>query len=110
VDLDSHGPLTFLLVGDAIVGNLQANKLSMSLSNSERQRRYRKRHLGLGGRRERLSCLIAITTKRNVERLAFHFGCSITETVEKLINDKTAVVLSSLDNSGQQAFFEQRLS
>ena len=79
----------------------------MALSNLERQRRYRKRHLGEGGRRERLSCLLMIPTKRNIERLAFYYNCSITDCVEKLINERTIELLSGLDEAGRQAFFNQ---
>ena len=79
----------------------------MALSNSERQRLYRKRHLGRGGRHERVGCLVSISTKRNLERLAFHFGLTITQAIENLINEKTAAVLSELDDPGQQAFLEQ---
>jgi hypothetical protein len=79
----------------------------MALSNSERQRRYRKRRLGAGGRHERISCLVCISTKRSVERLAFYFGCTITQMIEKLINDKTADVLSELDDEERERFFEQ---
>jgi hypothetical protein len=79
----------------------------MALSNSERQRRYRKRRLGAGGKHERISCLVSISTKRSVERLAFHFGCTITQMIEKLINDRTADVLNNLDEQGRERFFEQ---
>ena len=81
----------------------------MALSNLERQRRYRKRHLGEGGRRERLSCLLMIPTKRNVERLAFFYQCTITDCVEKLINERTAELLNGLDEAGRQTFFSQGL-
>jgi len=79
----------------------------MALSNSERQRRYRKRRLGLGGKYERISVLVGISTKRNVERLAFHFGCTITEMLERLINERTDQVLSSLDKEDQHRFLVQ---
>jgi hypothetical protein len=79
----------------------------MALSNSERQRRYRNRHLGRGGKHERVSCLVFISTKRSIERLAFHFDCSITEMIEQLINEKTAEILSKLDEDGQCKFLIQ---
>jgi hypothetical protein len=79
----------------------------MPYSNSERQRRYRARHLGAGGRRERLQCLILISTKRNLERLAASLGCSITECVEKLINEKAQSVLEDLDDDARRVFLEQ---
>ncbi|WP_148654379.1 hypothetical protein [Paraburkholderia caribensis] len=81
----------------------------MALSNSERQRLYRKRRLGMGGRHERINCLVAISTKRSVERLAFYHRTTITGMIEKLINDKTAALLSELDDEERQRFFEQRM-
>ncbi len=81
----------------------------MALSNAERQRLYRKRRLGLGGKHERISCLVSISTKRSVERLAIYFGYTITEMIERLINDKTANVLSKLDEEGQYRFFSQEV-
>ena len=79
----------------------------MALSNSERQRRYRKRRLGVGGKHERISCLVSISTKRSLERLAFHFDSTITGTIEMLINEKTNEVLRQLDEDGQERFFSQ---
>nr|WP_132458228.1 hypothetical protein [Paraburkholderia sp. BL8N3] len=79
----------------------------MALSNSERQRRYRTRRLGVGGKHERISCLVSIATKRSLERLAFHFNSTITGTIETLIIEKTNEVLSQLDEDEQQRFFSQ---
>ncbi len=81
----------------------------MALSNSERQRQYRERRLGVGGKHERISCLVSIATKRSLERLAFHYDRTITGTIEMLINERTTEVLSQLDEDGQQRFFSQGL-
>jgi hypothetical protein len=81
----------------------------MALSNSERQRRYRDRRLGLGGKHERISCLVCISTKRSVERLAFHFACNITEMIERLINEKASEILNELDEDGQFRFLAQEM-
>jgi len=85
----------------------ETHRSFMALSNSERQKRYRKRRLGVGGKHERITCLVSISTKRNVERLAFHFDCTITEMIERLINEKTADLLSELDEEGLFRFFTQ---
>jgi hypothetical protein len=65
------------------------------------------RRLGLGGKHERMNCVVHISTKRSIERLAFHFDCSITEMVERLITEKAAEVLSTLDDDEQDRFFTQ---
>ncbi|MCR4471726.1 hypothetical protein [Burkholderia sp. SCN-KJ] len=87
----------------------KTEKPSMALSNSERQRRYRQRRLGAGGKHERISCLVSIAAKRSLERLAFHFNSTITDTVEMLIKEKANEVLSQLDESGKLRFFSQGL-
>jgi len=62
----------------------------------------------LGGQRERLECLVLIATKRNAERLAAYFECSITDLVERLINERTELILSNLNNEERDAFLEQK--
>lgn len=79
----------------------------MALSNSERQSRYRKRRLGIGGKHERIYCLVSITTKRGVERLATHFQCTITEVIERLVNERVSEVLSSLSEEERSIFLTQ---
>src|SRR6201991_925696 len=79
----------------------------MGLSNSEKQRRYRQRHLGPGGGSERLSVFVRISTKRNLERLASHYGNTITNTVENLINEKTLSILNGLNETEQHEFFSE---
>ena len=79
----------------------------MALSNSERQRRFRTKRLGAGGRHERISCVVTISAKRSIERLASYFGCTITEMIERLIKDKTAEVLQSLGDEEMQRFYEE---
>ncbi|BBU30303.1 hypothetical protein BTHE68_40370 [Burkholderia sp. THE68] len=82
----------------------------MALSNSERQKRYRTVRLGAGGKHERISCLVPIPSKRNLERLAAYFGCTITGLIVRLIDEKTAEVMNSLDDEGRQRFFAQATS
>jgi hypothetical protein len=79
----------------------------MALTNAEKQRRYRKRHLGLGGKRELLQCLMAIPAKRNLERLACHYGHSMTTMLEVLINNHTDELLKTLSDWEQKNFFAQ---
>jgi len=79
----------------------------MAISNSEKQRRYRERHLGPGGEYERLCVLVRISTKRNLERLASHYGYSITGIVEVLINERTGRVLDSLSEKELRDFHNE---
>ena len=77
----------------------------MPISNAEKQRRYRMRHLGPGGGYERLSVLVRIATKRNLERLAGHYGYTITGMVEALITERTQQVLANLREREQNDFY-----
>jgi hypothetical protein len=61
----------------------------------------------VGGKYERVNCLVFISTKRSIERLAFHFDCSITEMIEQLINEKAAEIMGRLDEAGQCSFLVQ---
>lgn len=63
------------------------------------------RHLGPGGRYERVSVLVRIATKRNLERLADYHGYTITGMVEALINEKTQLLLESLSEHEQNDFY-----
>lgn len=79
----------------------------MALTNAEKQRRYRNRHLGLGGKREPLQCLITIPAKRNLERLACHYGYSMTAMLEVLVNERTIDLLRKLTDREQKSFYAQ---
>jgi hypothetical protein len=79
----------------------------MALTNAEKQRRYRSRHLGLGGKREPLQCLLAIPAKRNLERLACHYGYSMTTMLEVLVNERTVELLRKLNDWEQKNFYAQ---
>lgn len=80
----------------------------MARSNAERQQAYRKRKIGPGGRHERINCLIGIATKRKLERLAIHFGYTITKTIERLIEERTVSVCDQLNDCEREAFLEGR--
>jgi len=77
----------------------------MPISNAEKQRRYRLRHLGPGGGYERVSVVVRIAKKRNLERLAGYHGYTITGMVEALINEKTQSLLETLSEREQHDFY-----
>jgi hypothetical protein len=79
----------------------------MALSNAEKQRRWRSRHFGVGGTKEQLECAITIPAKRNLERLACHYGFSMTKLLEMLINNHTTILLNILNQREQNTFYAQ---
>ncbi|MFC0698429.1 hypothetical protein [Paraburkholderia humisilvae] len=50
---------------------------------------------------------VRISTKRNLERLASHYGNTITNTVENLINEKTVSILNGLSETEQHEFYNE---
>jgi hypothetical protein len=50
---------------------------------------------------------VCIPTKRNLERLASYFDCTITEMIERLINERTSDLLGKLDEESQDRFLAQ---
>ncbi|WP_232243595.1 hypothetical protein [Paraburkholderia sp. SOS3] len=54
-----------------------------------------------------MSVFVRISTKRNLERLASHYGNTITNTVENLINEKTTSILNALSETEQHEFYSE---
>ena len=55
----------------------------MAFTNSEKQARYRERHLGVNGQKRRLTLFIDATTKAQLDRLARHNDYTVTALVEE---------------------------
>lgn len=54
--------------------------------------------------------LIGITAKRKLERLAGYFEGTITETIERLIDERTLSLWTQLNDEDREAFLEGRLT
>jgi hypothetical protein len=54
------------------------------MSNAEKQRRYRERHLGPDGDLERVTLYLSIAARDQLDRLAVHYCLSLTLLVEEL--------------------------
>ena len=46
----------------------------MALTPAEKRRRYRKRHLGVDGTKDRIQLFIRVQAKARLRRLARHYG------------------------------------
>ena len=75
----------------------------MALSQAEKQRRYRERHLGVDGAKERLQCVISVRAKAQLERLARSQGYSVTKMIETLAGDAERAVLDRLTDPDVKA-------
>ncbi len=50
----------------------------MPLTNAEKQRAYRERHLGANGSKTRVQLFLSASTKAQLDRLARHKGYTVT--------------------------------
>ncbi len=86
----------------------------MALTNAERQARYRERNRAAGVDpevadrpvTERLSTVIDLTAKRNLERLAAWQGISQRQVLEQLINQAEVALVDSLDTAVRQEYWQ----
>jgi hypothetical protein len=78
----------------------------MALTSAEKQRRYRERHLGVHGSRERIQLFISVQTKAQLGRLARHYGYTITKVVEDLVKDADRTILDRLPTRQHSAYLD----
>jgi hypothetical protein len=66
----------------------------MALTTAEKQQRYRQRHLGVKGRKQRIQFFVSVQAKAQLERLALHYGYTITRVIEKLTAEAERALLT----------------
>jgi hypothetical protein len=80
----------------------------LALTAAEKQQRYRQRHLGVHGSKERIQLFISVQTKAQLGRLAHHHGYTITKVVEDLIRDAERAILDRLPRRQHFAYLDSR--
>jgi hypothetical protein len=78
----------------------------MALTNAEKQRRYRERHLGKDGEKVRLQACISLACDNQLKRLAIHYGCSVTKMIEVLVRQAEKETLAALSATEAEAYLE----
>jgi hypothetical protein len=78
----------------------------MALTSAEKQQRYRERHLGVHGSKERIQLFISVQTKAQLGRLARHHGYTITKVVEDLVKDAERAILDGLPRRQHAAYLD----
>lgn len=78
----------------------------MAFTNSEKQARYRERHLGVDGQKVRVGLILNATTRARMERLARHKGYTITALVEELIESAERRVISNLTGKALKVYLD----
>ena len=76
----------------------------MALSGAEKQRRYRKRHFGVGGTRERLNFEFGIAAASALRRLAGYYDRSMTQIIEMLVQRGERRLLGTLSPYSSRAY------
>jgi hypothetical protein len=81
--------------------------MSMALTNTEKQARYRERHLGVNGEKARVGLILDAGTRAQMSRLARHRGYTITALVEELVASAERRVTSKLSGKALRAYLER---
>jgi hypothetical protein len=85
---------------------IEPEPTSMALSNSEKQSRYRERHLGVNGEKARIGLIISATTRAKMDRLARHKGYTITALIEELVESAERRVTSRLTGKTLKVYLD----
>ena len=81
----------------------------MALSQAEKQRRYRERHLGHNGEKQRIQCVVGLRTKLKLKRLAHYYGCSVTTLIENLAADAEEVIVREIASRDIGDYYSAKL-
>src|SRR5262249_9074963 len=88
-------------------------KMIMALTSAEKQQRYRERHLGVHGAKQRIQFFVSVQAKAQLGRLARHYGYTVTNMIEKLAADAERALLNRLPPRQHAAYLDshrQRVS
>jgi hypothetical protein len=78
----------------------------MAFTNSEKQARYRERHLGVDGGKARVGLILNATTRAKMDRLARHKGYTITALIEELIESGERRVTARLTGKALKTYLD----
>ena len=82
----------------------------MALTSAEKQQRYRERHLGVHGSKERIQLFISVQTKAQLGRLAHHHGYTVTKMIEHVIAGAEHAILDRLPRRRHSAYLDSHLN
>jgi hypothetical protein len=80
----------------------------MALTTAEKQQRYRERHLGGNGGKQRIQFFVSVQAKSQLERLALYFGYTKTKVIEKLTADAERALLKRLPPQKHTVYLDGR--
>jgi hypothetical protein len=80
--------------------------MSVTLTNAQKQARYRERHLGVDGEKVRLGLNLNAATRAKMVRLAHHHSYTITGLVEEPIERAERRVTARLPSRALKPYYE----
>jgi hypothetical protein len=80
--------------------------MPVTLTNAEKQARYRERHLGADGEKVRVGLNLIAGTRAKMGRLARHRGYTITALVEELVERAERRVTARLPPRALKAYYD----
>jgi predicted DNA-binding ribbon-helix-helix protein len=78
----------------------------MALSNTEKQARYRARHLGVDGEKARVGLILDAGIRAKMDRLARHKSYTITALVEELVESAERRVTGRLTGKALKVYLD----
>ena len=78
----------------------------MALTAAERQRRYRERHLGIEGAKERMQLFLNVSASVKLKRLAHHDRYTVTKLLEVLATEAEERLLDGLTPQQQNEYLK----
>jgi len=78
----------------------------MALTSAEKQQRYRERHLGVRGTKDRIQLFISVQAKAQLRRLARHLGYTVTKVIETLAANAERTLLDQLPPRRQSIYLD----
>jgi hypothetical protein len=79
----------------------------MAMTNAEKQRAYRERHLGVDGEKARVQLILSAGTKEQLARLARHNGYSLAALVEELATKAEQRTVNRMTPREQRDYFDR---
>jgi hypothetical protein len=78
----------------------------MPLTNAEKQRAYRERHLGTDGEKARIQLFLSASAKAQLDRLARHKGYTVTAMVEELAAQAEQRIVNRLTGKAFKEYYD----
>jgi predicted DNA-binding ribbon-helix-helix protein len=90
---------------DYTVTDESAGVRSMPLTNAEKQRAYRERHLGIRGGKTRIQLILSTSIRAQLERLARRKGYTVTALIEELVASAERRVTAKLSGKALKGYY-----